>query len=43
MVKEPTCDPSASPSPSVIIVVTLNPTQIVGSIPENTKKEHQTK
>ena len=38
MVKEPTCDPSASLYPFVVVVVALNPTQITGSIPANKKK-----
>ena len=31
--KEPTCDPFRSPSPSVIVVVALNPTRATRSIP----------
>ena len=42
MVKEPTFDSITSPSPSVAIVVTLNPTQNARSIPTNTNREQQT-
>ena len=42
MVKEPTCDSIASPSPSLDVVVTLNPTQVARSIPTNTNRLKQT-
>ena len=42
MVKDPTCDSIDSPSPSVVVVVTLNPTQISRSIPTNTNRELKT-
>ena len=42
MVKEPTCDSIASPSPSITTAATLNPTQIARSILANKKKERQT-
>ena len=42
MGKEPTCDYFVSPSPSVAVVVALNPTQVTRSIPANTYREQQT-
>ena len=42
MVKEPTYDSIASLSPSVVVSIGLNPTQIARSIPANTKREQQT-
>ena len=42
MGKELTCDSFASPSPSVVVVVALNPTQVARSIPTNTTREQQT-
>ena len=42
MGKEPICDYFASPSPSIIVVVTFNPTQVARSIPANKNREQQT-
>ena len=42
MVKDPTYDSIASPSPSVVVVAALNPTQITRSIPANKNREQQT-
>ena len=42
MVKEPTCDSIAYPSPYVTTTIALNPTQISRSIPTNTNREPQT-
>ena len=43
MIKEPTCDVIDSPSPSVVVFVALNPTQVTRSIPANTNREQKTK
>ena len=39
MVKEPNSDSIVSPSPSVVVVLALNPTQITKSILANINKE----
>ena len=42
MVKDPTCDLITSPSPSIVVVVALNSTQIARSILANTNRVQQT-
>ena len=42
MIEEPTCDPSASSSPSVAFFVAFNPTQIVRFILASINREQQT-
>ena len=42
MVKEPTFDSFASPSPSVAVSVAFNATQVSRSIPANKNRENQT-
>ena len=41
MIEEPTCDPSASSSPSVAFAVTFNPTQTAILIPANINREQK--
>ena len=41
MIEEPTCDPSASYSPSVALVVASNPSQITKIFPARMKNKQQ--
>ena len=42
MIEEPTCNPRASPSPSVTFAVTFNLTQITRLIPTSINREQKT-